>query len=80
MYFVIKIFNVVKNTRATGTKTAVVENARANQRALTAARDFNDHYRCAEEISNQLFLWNDRILGGTPAIRRLPRHKDGRFQ
>ena len=71
---------MVKNTRATGTKTAVVENARANHRALIAARDFNDHYRCAEEISNQLFLWNDRILGGTPAIRRLPRYKDGRFQ
>ena len=107
VYFEIKVYNMVKNSQATGSERAVVENTRPNQRALTAARDpvlwlpplcwrklrsvcyvtwlprHNEerfHYSSAEGISNQLFLWNDRILGGTSAIRRLPRHKDGRFQ
>ena len=39
MYLVIKIFNMVKNSEETGNETAVAENARANQRASTAARD-----------------------------------------
>ena len=80
MYFVIKIFNMVKNSQQTGNERAVAENSRANQRASTAARDFNDHYPGVEGISNQRVLRNDRILGGTPAIRRLPRHHDERFQ
>ena len=80
LYFVIKIFNMVKDIQATRNETAIVENARASQRAFTTARDFNDHYPDAEEISNQRVLWNDRILGGTPAIRRLPRHNDERLQ
>ena len=80
MYFVIKIFNVVKNSQETGNETAVAENTRANQRASTAARDFNNHYPIVEGISNQCVLRNDRILKGTPAIRRLPCHNDDRFQ
>ena len=80
MYFVIKIFNMVKNSQETGNETAVAENTRANQRASTAARDFNNHYPGVEGISNQCVLRNDRILGGTPAIRRLPCHNDDRFQ
>ena len=79
MRFVIKIFKIVKNSQATGNETAAVENNWANQRALTAARDFDDHYPGGEGISYQRFLWNDRILRGTPAIRRLPRHQDERF-
>ena len=79
MCFVIKIFKIVKNSQATGNETAVVENNKANQRALTAARDFDDHYPGGEGISYQRFLWNDRILRGTPAIRRLPRYQDERF-
>ena len=82
MYFVIKIFNMVKNSQEneTGNETAVAENTRANQRASTAARDFNNHYPGVEGISNQCVLRNDRILEGTPAIRRLPCHNDDRFQ
>ena len=68
-----------KNSQATGNETAAVENNWANQRALTAARDFDDHYPGGEGISYQCFLWNSRILRGTPAIRRLPRHHDERF-
>ena len=79
MCFVIKIFKIVKNSQAIGNETAAVENNWANQRALTAARDFDDHYPGGEGISYQRFLWNDRILRGTPAIRRLPRHHDERF-
>ena len=80
MYFVIKIFNMLKNSQETGKETAVAENTRANQRASTAARDFNNHYPGVEGISNQCVLRNDRILEGTPAIRRLPCHNDDRFQ
>ena len=80
MYFVIKIFNMLKNSQETVNETAVAENTRANQRASTAARDFNNHYPGVEGISNQCVLRNDRILGGTPAIRRLPCHNDDRFQ
>ena len=79
MCFVIKIFKIVKNSQAIGNETAAVENNWANQRALTAARDFDDHYPGGEGISYQRFLWNDRIHRGTPAIRRLPRHHDERF-
>ena len=42
MFFVIKIYNTVKNIQATRNGTAVLENARVNQRALTTTRDFND--------------------------------------
>ena len=37
--FEIKVYNMVKNCQATRSERAVVENTRANQRALTAARD-----------------------------------------
>ena len=106
VYFEIKVYNMVKNSQATGSERAVVENTRANQRALTAARDpvlwlpplcwrklrsvcyvtwlprHNEerfHYPSAEGISNQSVLWNDRIIVGTPEIRRLPRHHDERL-
>ena len=39
VYFVLKVYNMVKNSQATGSERAVVENTRANQRALTVARD-----------------------------------------
>ena len=39
VYFVLKVYNMVKNSQATGSERAVAENTRANQRALTAARD-----------------------------------------
>ena len=39
VYFVLKVYNMVKNSQATGSERAVVENTRANQRTLTAARD-----------------------------------------
>ena len=35
---------MLKNSQETGNETAVAENTRANQRASTAARDFNNHY------------------------------------
>ena len=37
--FVLKVYKMVKNSQATGSERVVVENTRANQRALTAARD-----------------------------------------
>ena len=78
LYFVIKIDNTVKKILVTGNETDVLENARANPRALPS--DFIQYFPYTEGSSDRRGMQNGRILGGTPAITRLPRHHDERFQ
>ena len=80
LFFVIKIYKE-KNSQATGNETAFLEDARANPRALPLARDHViQYFPYTQGSSDQRGMWNGRILGGTPAITRLPRHHDESVQ